>query len=54
MKEKVCARAIARDRGTNLSLCLMQNELLGIKKLNMMANHPQCNGMVTWNNLIEC
>ena len=36
------------DRGTNLLLCLIQDvcKLLGIKKLNTTARHPQCNIMV--------
>ena len=40
--------ALLSDRGTNLLSCLMQDvcKLLGIKKLNTTAHHPQCNGMV--------
>ena len=40
--------ALLSDRGTNLLLCLMQDvcKLLGIKKLNTTAHHPQCNGMI--------
>ena len=36
------------DRGTNLLSCLMQDvcKLLGMKKLNTTAHHPQCNGMI--------
>jgi len=37
--------ALLSDRGTNL---LMQEvcRLLGIKKLNTTAHHPQCDGMI--------
>ena len=40
--------ALLSDHGTNLLLCLIQDvyKLLGIKKLNTTAHHPQCNGMV--------
>ena len=40
--------AFLSDRGTNLLSYLMQNicKLLGVKKLNTTAHHPQCNGMV--------
>ena len=40
--------ALLSDRGTNLLSCLMQDvcKLLGMKKLNTTAHHPQCNGMV--------
>ena len=40
--------ALLSDRGTNLLSCLMQDvcKLLGIKKLNTTAHHPQCNGMI--------
>ena len=40
--------ALLSDRGTNLLSCLMQDvcKLLGIRKLNTTAHHPQCNGMV--------
>ena len=40
--------ALLSDHGTNLLSCLMQDvcKLLGIKKLNTTAHHPQCNGMV--------
>ena len=43
-----CTRNLLSDRDTNLLLCLMQDvcKLLGIKKLNTTAHHPQCNGMV--------
>ena len=36
------------DRGTNLLSCLMQDlcQMLGIKKLNTTAYHPECDGMV--------
>ena len=39
--------ALLSDRGTNLLSHLTKNlcELLGIKKLNTTAYHPQCNGM---------
>ena len=40
--------ALLSDRGTNLLSCLMQDvcKLLGVKKLNTTAHHPQCNGMI--------
>ena len=40
--------ALLSDRGTNLLSHLMQDvcEMLGIKKLNTTAYHPQCDGMV--------
>ena len=40
--------AILSDRGTNLLSFLMKDicKLLGIKKLNTTASHPQCNGAV--------
>ena len=40
--------ALLSDRGTNLLSHLMLDvcHLLGIKKLNTTAHHPQCNGMV--------
>lgn len=40
--------ALLSDRGTNLLSHLMMDvcELLGVKKLNTTAYHPQCNGMV--------
>lgn len=40
--------ALLSDRGTNLLSHLMRDvcELLGIKKLQTTAYHPQCNGMV--------
>lgn len=40
--------ALLSDRGTNLLSHLMLDvcELLGIKKLNTTAYHPQCDGMV--------
>ena len=40
--------ALLSDCGTNLLSCLMQDicKLLGVKKLNTTAHHPQCNGMV--------
>ena len=40
--------ALLSDRGTNLLLSLMQDvcKLLGVTKLNITANHPQCNSMV--------
>ena len=40
--------ALLSDRGTNLLSYLMQDvcKMLGIKKLNTTAHHPQCNGMV--------
>ena len=40
--------ALLTDRGTNLLSCLMQDvcSLLGMKKINTTAHHPQCNGMV--------
>ena len=44
--------ALLSDRGTNLLSCLMQDvcKLLGMKKLNTTAHHPQCNGMIEWFN----
>ena len=40
--------ALLSDRGTNLLSHLMMDvcELLGVKKLNTTAYHPQCNGMI--------
>ena len=40
--------ALLSDRGTNLMSHLMRDlcDLLGIKKLNTMAYHPQCDGLV--------
>lgn len=40
--------ALLSDRGTNLLSHLMKDvcRILGIKKLNTTAYHPQCNGMV--------
>ena len=40
--------ALLSDRGTNLLFHLLMDlcKLLGIKKLNTTAYHPQCNGMV--------
>ena len=40
--------ALLSDHGTNLLSCLMLDvcNLLGIKKLNTTAHHPQCNRMV--------
>ena len=40
--------ALLSDRGTNLLSHLVQNlcKMLGIKKLNTTAYHPQCDGMV--------
>ena len=40
--------ALLSDRGTNLLSILMQDvcKLLGIKKLNTTAHHPQCDGMI--------
>ena len=40
--------AFLSDRGTNLLFILMQDvcKLLGIKKLNTTAHHPQCDGMI--------
>ena len=40
--------ALLSDRGTNLLSHLMKDvcQILGIKKLNTTAYHPQCNGMV--------
>ena len=40
--------ALLSDRGTNLLSHLMQDvcRLMGIKKLNTTAYHPQCDGMV--------
>ena len=40
--------ALLSDRGTNLLSHLMQGlcKILGIKKLNTTAYHPQCDGMV--------
>ena len=41
-------KALLSDRGTNLLSHLMLDlcELLGVKKLNTTAYHPQCNGMI--------
>ena len=44
------------DRGTNLLSHLMRDicQLLGIKKLNMTAHHPQCDGIVErFNNTLK-
>ena len=40
--------ALLSDRGTNLLSTLMKDicEMMGIKKLNTTAYHPQCDGMV--------
>ena len=40
--------ALLTDRGTNLLSHLMRDlcELLGIKKLNTTAYHPECDGLV--------
>ena len=40
--------ALLSDRGANLLSLLMQDvcQLLGVKKLNTTAYHPQCDGMV--------
>ena len=40
--------ALLSDKGTNLLSHLMKDvcEMLGIKKLNTTAYHPQCDGMV--------
>ena len=40
--------ALLSDRGANLLSLIMKDicQLLGIKKLNMTAYHPQCDGMV--------
>ena len=40
--------ALLSDRDTNLLLCLMKDvcRMLGIKKLNTTASHPQCDGAV--------
>ena len=40
--------ALLSDRGTNLLSILMQDvcKLIGIKKLNTTAHHPQCDGMI--------
>lgn len=40
--------ALLSDRGTNLLSHLMCDvcELLGVKKLNTTAYHPQCDGLV--------
>lgn len=40
--------ALLSDRGTNLLSHLMKDvcKLLGIKKLNTTAYHPECDGMV--------
>ena len=42
------SKALLSDRGTNLLSHLMMDlcKLLGIKKLNTTAYHPQCDGMV--------
>ena len=44
--------ALLSDRGTNLLSHLMRDvcNMLGIKKLNTTAYHPQCDGMVEWFN----
>jgi len=41
-------KALLSDRGTNLLSCLMLDvcKLLGMKKLNTTAHHPQCNEML--------
>ena len=41
-------QALLSDRGTNLLSHLMRDicDLLGIKKLNTTAYHPQCDGIV--------
>ena len=44
--------ALLSDRGTNLLSHLMK-EMLGIKKLNTTAYHPQCDGMVEIKGSIE-
>ena len=40
--------SLLSDRGTNLRSHLMRDvcDLLGMKKLNITAHHPQCDGMV--------
>ena len=40
--------ALLSDRGTNMLANVMQDicQLLGITKLNTIAYHPQCDGMV--------
>ena len=40
--------ALLTDRGTNLLSHLMKeiSQMLGIKKLNTTAYHPECDGMV--------
>lgn len=42
--------ALLSDHGTNLLSHLMQDicTLMGIKKLNTTAHHPECDGMVEW------
>lgn len=44
--------ALLSDRATNLLSHLMTDlcGLLGVKKLNTTAYHPQCDGMVEWFN----
>ena len=44
--------ALLSDRGANLLAHVMKDlcELLGVKKLNTTAYHPQCDGMVQWLN----
>lgn len=41
--------ALLSDRGSNLLSHLMRDvcEMLGVKKLNTTAYHPQCDGMVS-------
>ena len=49
--------AILSDRGANLLSHLMMDvcNLLGIRKLNTTAYHPQCNGMVEcFNRTLKC
>ena len=48
--------ALLSDWGTNLMSHLMRDlcDLLGIKKLNTMAYHPQCDGLVeTFNQTLK-
>lgn len=47
--------ALLLDRGPNRLSHLMGDvcKLLGIKKLNTMAYHPQCDGTVEWFNHTE-
>ena len=44
----VVPESLLSDHGTNLLLHLMLNlcEMLGIKKLNTTAYHPECDGMI--------